>query len=60
MATKTFLGICEKIDETVMSIDGSIHKVPVDVSRIERELDGMRELSGRIRLVVERLRETWG
>ncbi len=60
MATKTFSGIRSDIDVCVSAIDIAIHRMPVDVSAIERELVRLKELSGRIGVLIERLRETWG
>ena len=60
MATKTFQSIKANIDRCIAEIDGAVHRMPVDDATIERELGRLRELSERIALFIERLRETWG
>ena len=60
MATKTFSGIQSEIDGCVSVIDVALHRSPTDISAIERELVRLKELSSRIGVLIERLRETWG
>lgn len=60
MATKTFAGIRSDIDGCAAMIAMALHREPVDVPAIERELARLKELSERIGVLIERLRETWG
>ena len=60
MATKTFSGIRSDIDACVSVIDIALGREPIDVAAIRQELERLKELSGRIGVLIERLRETWG
>ncbi|MEI6557895.1 MAG: hypothetical protein WCO00_05755 [Rhodospirillaceae bacterium] len=60
MATETFSRIRTDINNGIAAIDAAVHQTPVDVAAVERELQRLRQLSDRIAVLIERLRETWG
>ena len=60
MATKTFQSIRTDIDLCISEINSALHRTPIDTPAIEQEVGRLKELSERIGLLIERLKETWG
>jgi len=60
MATDTFTRIRTELNTGILGIEQALARYPVDIPTIRQELARLRDLSERITVIIERMRETWG